>query len=149
MPIAITPRRRSHDESESDVSPDGSPDMVPSSQPESTSNKKVRLSNGNTASLLNGAPLTNGYHPRSNQLQQETLRLRPTRRKHQPGAIVRVKLSNFVTYTAVEFFPGPSLNMVIGPNGTGKSTLVCAICIGLGWGPQVKALDVRCRWLVD
>ena len=26
--------------------------------------------------------------------------------------------------------------MVIGPNGTGKSTLVCAICLGLGWGPQ-------------
>ena len=23
--------------------------------------------------------------------------------------------------------------MVIGPNGTGKSTLVCAICLGLGW----------------
>lgn len=35
--------------------------------------------------------------------------------------------------------------MVIGPNGTGKSTLVCAICLGLGWGPQVSstsALDV-------
>ena len=28
--------------------------------------------------------------------------------------------------------------MVIGPNGTGKSTLVCAICLGLGWGPQVS-----------
>ena len=56
---------------------------------------------------------------------------------HQPGAIVRVKLTNFVTYTKAEFFPGPSLNMVIGPNGTGKSTLVCAICLGLGWGPQV------------
>ena len=55
---------------------------------------------------------------------------------HQPGAIVRVKLVNFVTYTRAEFFPGPSLNMVIGPNGTGKSTLVCAICLGLGWGPQ-------------
>jgi chromosome segregation ATPase len=26
--------------------------------------------------------------------------------------------------------------MVIGPNGTGKSSLVCAICLGLGWGPQ-------------
>lgn len=25
--------------------------------------------------------------------------------------------------------------MVIGPNGTGKSTLVCAICLGLGWPP--------------
>ncbi|KAF2873069.1 structural maintenance of chromosomes protein-like protein 5 [Massariosphaeria phaeospora] len=55
---------------------------------------------------------------------------------HQPGSIVRVKLVNFVTYTAVEFYPGPSLNMIIGPNGTGKSTLVCAICLGLGWSPQ-------------
>jgi chromosome segregation ATPase len=26
--------------------------------------------------------------------------------------------------------------MVIGPNGTGKSTLVCAICLGLGWDPN-------------
>jgi structural maintenance of chromosomes protein 5 len=57
---------------------------------------------------------------------------------HRPGAIVRVKLTNFVTYTAAEFFPGPNLNMVIGPNGTGKSTLVCAICLGLGWGPKVS-----------
>ncbi|KAH0842176.1 hypothetical protein AYO21_00199 [Fonsecaea monophora] len=55
---------------------------------------------------------------------------------HQPGAIVRVKLTNFVTYTSAEFFPGPNLNMVIGPNGTGKSTLVCAICLGLGWPPH-------------
>jgi chromosome segregation ATPase len=53
----------------------------------------------------------------------------------QPGAIVRVKLTNFVTYENAEFFPGPNLNMVIGPNGTGKSSLVCAICLGLGWGP--------------
>ena len=56
---------------------------------------------------------------------------------HKPGAIVRVKLTNFVTYTSAEFFPGPNLNMVIGPNGTGKSTLVCALCLGLGWGPVV------------
>src|SRR5271168_1316266 len=32
--------------------------------------------------------------------------------KHQPGAIVRVKLTNFVTYTSAEFFPGPNLNIV-------------------------------------
>ncbi|KAH7075580.1 P-loop containing nucleoside triphosphate hydrolase protein [Paraphoma chrysanthemicola] len=51
----------------------------------------------------------------------------------QPGTLVRVKLKNFVTYTAAEFHLGPSLNMIIGPNGTGKSTLVCAICLGLGW----------------
>ena len=137
MPIAITPRRRSRDELESDEARSASPDMIPSSQPDFTSTKKARLNNGHISPLLNGRPLTNGYHSQPNGLQQEILRSKSTRRKHQPGSIVRVKLANFVTYTAVEFFPGPSLNMVIGPNGTGKSTLVCAICLGLGWGPQV------------
>lgn len=57
--------------------------------------------------------------------------------EYQPGAIRRVKLTNFVTYEHAEFFPGPSLNMVIGPNGTGKSSLVCAICLGLGYPSNV------------
>lgn len=55
---------------------------------------------------------------------------------YQPGAIVRVTLNNFVTYEHAEFLPGPNLNMVIGPNGTGKSSLVCAICLGLGFHPK-------------
>lgn len=55
----------------------------------------------------------------------------------QPGAIVRVLVENFVTYERAEFHPGPSLNMVIGPNGTGKSSLVCAICLGLGFHSNV------------
>lgn len=38
------------------------------------------------------------------------------------GSIKRVKLKNFVTYDDCEFYPGPHLNIVIGPNGTGKST---------------------------
>ncbi|EEQ30241.1 Structural maintenance of chromosomes protein 5 [Microsporum canis] len=64
--------------------------------------------------------------------------------EHLPGSIVRVKLTNFVTYTSAECYPGPRLNMVIGPNGTGKSTFVCAICLGLGWGPGYlgRAKDV-------
>lgn len=28
--------------------------------------------------------------------------------------------------------PGRNLNLIIGPNGTGKSTIVCAIVLGLG-----------------
>ncbi|KAM3064869.1 Structural maintenance of chromosomes protein 5 [Clarireedia jacksonii] len=54
-----------------------------------------------------------------------------------PGAILRVKLTNFITYDDAEFFPGPNLNMVIGPNGTGKSSLVCAFCLGLGADPKL------------
>ncbi|KAI6252385.1 hypothetical protein MCOR07_009791 [Pyricularia oryzae] len=55
----------------------------------------------------------------------------------QPGAILRVTVENFVTYEHAEFLPGPNLNMVIGPNGTGKSSLVCAICLGLGYPANV------------
>ncbi|CAG8478217.1 10797_t:CDS:10 [Diversispora eburnea] len=57
--------------------------------------------------------------------------------RYQMGSIVRVCLKNFVTYDSVEFYPGPNLNMIIGPNGTGKSTIVCAIALGLGWNTSL------------
>ncbi|ORX55048.1 P-loop containing nucleoside triphosphate hydrolase protein [Hesseltinella vesiculosa] len=46
-------------------------------------------------------------------------------------------LKNFVTYDYCEVKPGPQLNMIIGPNGTGKSTIVCAIALGLDGSPSV------------
>ena len=56
------------------------------------------------------------------------------------GSIVRIKLRNFLTYSFTEFYPGPNMNMIIGPNGTGKSTVVCAIALGLGGKPDVLFL---------
>ncbi|TID31157.1 hypothetical protein CANINC_000265 [Pichia inconspicua] len=50
----------------------------------------------------------------------------------QPGSIIRCKLTNFMSYKFTEFHFGPHMNLIIGPNGTGKSTFVCAVCIGLG-----------------
>lgn len=77
---------------------------------------------GNVAGLhTNGSASSNGV----------------TATEFSPGAIVRVTIENFVTYERADFFPGPSLNMVIGPNGVGKSSLVCAICLGLGYPPAV------------
>ena len=132
MPSAVTPQRRSRESSFGD-------EEAQSSANTSLTAKRARLNlNGDSAASPQGALLPNGYRSTSDEaLQQETLRSRASNARHQPGSIVRVKLANFVTYTAVEFLPGPRLNMVIGPNGTGKSTLVCAICLGLGWGPQV------------
>ncbi|KAJ1981450.1 Structural maintenance of chromosomes protein 5 [Dimargaris xerosporica] len=70
----------------------------------------------------------------------------PSRRKNTfaPGAIVRVALRHFVTYDACQFCPGPHLNMIIGPNGTGKSTIVCAIALGLGGATSLlgRAKDI-------
>ncbi|AMD18831.1 HBL071Wp [Eremothecium sinecaudum] len=52
------------------------------------------------------------------------------------GAIIRLRLTNFVTYALTEFHLSPYLNMIIGPNGSGKSTFVCAICLGLAGKPE-------------
>lgn len=41
------------------------------------------------------------------------------------------------TYTKAVVTPGSRLNLVIGPNGTGKSSLVCAICLGLAGKPAI------------
>ncbi|CAB9499458.1 of chromosomes protein 5 [Seminavis robusta] len=64
---------------------------------------------------------------------------------YKPGSVTHVKLKNFLTYTHVEFSPGARLNMVIGANGTGKSTILCALCLGLGGEPKLlgRADDVR------
>ncbi|KAK0082913.1 hypothetical protein PV325_010331 [Microctonus aethiopoides] len=48
------------------------------------------------------------------------------------GTITKIYLKNFTSYNEVVFTPGRNLNLVTGPNGTGKSTLVAAIALGLG-----------------
>ncbi|XP_029012929.1 structural maintenance of chromosomes protein 5 [Betta splendens] len=47
------------------------------------------------------------------------------------GSILRITMKNFLTYDYSEVHPGPNLNMIVGANGTGKSSIVCAICLGL------------------
>lgn len=104
--------------------PEDSSDSEPPT-PVSVSNKRARY----TRDASDSPASSNAAHNYSNVSVS-------TEDVFQPGSIVRVKLKNFVTYTAAEFHLGPSLNMIIGPNGTGKSTLVCAICLGLGWSSE-------------
>lgn len=47
-----------------------------------------------------------------------------------------MRMRNFVTYTDTTFRMKPGLNLIMGPNGTGKSTLVCALALGLGGKPE-------------
>ncbi|XP_049849325.1 structural maintenance of chromosomes protein 5-like [Schistocerca gregaria] len=60
----------------------------------------------------------------------------PSTAAYRVGTILRLKVQNFVTYTEAEIFPGPRLNVILGPNGTGKSSLVCAIVLGLCGHPS-------------
>ena len=75
------------------------------------------------------------------------LKCSPFPSSYVPGSIIRVQLHNFLTYDRVEFRPGPHLNMIIGPNGTGKSSIACAIALGLNWPPSVRYLGLS-RFIV-
>jgi structural maintenance of chromosomes protein 5 len=64
-------------------------------------------------------------------------------RGYKEGSIVRVQLHNFISYDDAVVYPGPKLNIILGPNGesdyrsqphaiiigTGKSALTHAICL--------------------
>ncbi|KAG6001377.1 hypothetical protein E4U21_004410 [Claviceps maximensis] len=120
-------RRRRHSETES--AQDSNDDQNDTDSPAADSPKRRRLdseveSDGDITPASAGAGPANG--PSNTDVMKD----------FKPGAIVRVTVKNFVTYEKADFFPGPHLNMVIGPNGTGKSSLVCAICLGLGYSPK-------------
>jgi hypothetical protein len=50
----------------------------------------------------------------------------------RPGSIKKLELTNFMTHAYVELRPSSAVNFVLGANGSGKSSLVCALCLGLG-----------------
>lgn len=53
------------------------------------------------------------------------------------GKIYSVNVVNFITFTESTIYPGEELNILIGPNGTGKSSMVAAIVIGMGGNTKV------------
>lgn len=120
----------------------------PVTAPPRSAKKRPRLSNGNDEvddSWMLSPPATvrrgqqqqsrapSNHGPRADSTISSTGGAPTDPNEFKPGQLLKVHVRNFVTYTDATFLPGPSLNMVIGPNGTGKSTLVCAICIGLGF----------------
>lgn len=61
------------------------------------------------------------------------------------GAVLKLRLENFLTFDRVVIHPKPELNVMVGPNGTGKSSIVCAICLGLGGSTTIlgRARDLK------
>ncbi|KAM8707516.1 hypothetical protein ACLKA7_005060 [Drosophila subpalustris] len=56
---------------------------------------------------------------------------------HMVGRIYSVYCKDFVAYNEITYYPKKYLNVLTGPNGTGKSTIVSAIILGLGGDPQL------------
>lgn len=44
---------------------------------------------------------------------------------------------SYRTFEKVVFDAGPNLNVIIGVNGSGKSSIVCAMVLGLGGKPRL------------
>ncbi|GAM27306.1 hypothetical protein SAMD00019534_104810, partial [Acytostelium subglobosum LB1] len=119
-------RKRGLDEEE-DSSDDGD---------ESIKRTRTAVNQMPTQVDFNMATPSQNQQQQSSQQVQSSQQLQATK-AYIKGSIVRVKLTNFVTYTELEFVPGPRLNVVIGPNGSGKSSIVCALALGLGGGPAL------------
>lgn len=135
-----SPRRRPR----SHIEDDGEADAVrlDESSPSGSSDifKRLRLRGGDGGEDIKQDDSDQGFSsppPRAENRSRKRTHENGEKPRFQPGAIVRVSVENFVTYERAEFFPGPNLNMVIGPNGTGKSSLVCAVCLGLGYHSNV------------
>lgn len=75
--------------------------------------------------------------PQANHSGSSTPRLTGTVPNFRPGNLIRVEMENFLTFSKTVFKPGPRMNLVIGPNGTGKSTIVSAVCIVFGGKPSI------------
>ena len=56
---------------------------------------------------------------------------------YRRGNLISVEMWNFLTFSHTLIRPGPRMNLVIGPNGTGKSTIVNAVCIAFGGSPRL------------
>lgn len=52
------------------------------------------------------------------------------------GTLISLHLKDFLTYTDFYLSFEPGLNVIYGPNGTGKSSILCAILIVLGGNPK-------------
>jgi structural maintenance of chromosomes protein 5 len=50
------------------------------------------------------------------------------------GNLVHLQMTNFLTFSDTILRPGPRLNLILGPNGTGKSSIVNAVCIVFNGG---------------
>ncbi|KRZ73932.1 Structural maintenance of chromosomes protein 5 [Trichinella papuae] len=60
-----------------------------------------------------------------------------------PGAICSIKLENFMIHDNFLMHPGPDLNIVFAPNGTGKSAILCAVCLVFGGTPKIIGRSAR------
>lgn len=134
-------RRADGDPEESDsrtpTSADYDSESSRRSQPRRRMNHDAAESESDDASVSPSRPsLPNGGQRPPNGTQRFG-QPSQTNDDYKPGSVIRVTVNDFCAYTKAEFFPGPYLNMVIGPNGTGKSTLVNAICLGLGFSPRL------------
>lgn len=147
--------RRSHDSLDDEAGPLSDPSPASSPAVDDGSSKRRRLSPDSEASsghedswMLDPPTQTQAQSQAQSQAQQpRSFNSNDTGSSttdsfgdrqlpdFKPGQLVRISMRNFLTYTAATYYPGPTLNMIIGPNGTGKSSVVCAICIGLDFAP--------------
>ena len=68
----------------------------------------------------------------SDEIFKVIVRMSVKKIEYSHGCIVKLRVENFMHYSDQKIEPLPGFNVIIGHNGSGKSALINAICIGLG-----------------
>ena len=122
------PRRKLKDLEDSVDSERSQETQSPPSSPEASLEKSMH---NMTIDEESDDPMKDGIT--FNEPDSDTYLYQPINKNltHFKGCIASISLTNFMTYDSLFFEPKPGLNIICGPNGTGKSSLTAALCLGL------------------
>ena len=126
----MSAKRRIHEEFYANESP-----AIPSKKNKVDGN---RLSNGSSTParpMTPGRPSTSTLSsvPKYQRIEQPTVSFGSDTYKYKDGNICEIYLENFMTHQEFgPWKPNPRVNLITGANGSGKSSILQAIVIGLG-----------------
>lgn len=70
-------------------------------------------------------------------------------RGYKEGSIVRVHMHNFISYDDAVVYPGPKLNIILGPNGTKRVPLAPSPLFSHRWRLRDGKICIDSRHLLD
>ena len=86
------------------------------------------------SSMMATASVSSAFHQERTENGQSSIS--PNFSNYPKGALLSITLENFMIHDRLRLEFGSSCNLIMGPNGNGKSSILCGLVIGLGGDPK-------------